>query len=64
LNSIGSRIEGSSFSGLLTRVEIAHPHRLSRERPQQIAGIGFIAQPPELAARREDQRHPIVDFGD
>jgi hypothetical protein len=62
-NAIGSRIEGSSFSGLLTRVEIGHIRIGSAGNTRsRSAGIGFIAQPTDVVAGREDQRHPVVDF--
>ena len=38
-SSTGFTMDGSSFSGLLTRVEISHiEHRLGWERPHQVAG--------------------------
>jgi hypothetical protein len=54
-NSTGSITDGSSFSGLLTRVEIGHPHRASRERPHQVARIRLVAKPPGIVARGEDE---------
>ena len=40
-----------------------HPHGCGRERSHQIAGVGLVAQPAGIIARRQDQRHAIVDFG-
>jgi hypothetical protein len=49
----------SRFSGLLTRVEIGHIR-------MGLAGNGRIkppAEPADVVARRQDQRHSIVNFG-
>ena len=47
---MGSTIEGSSFSGLLTRVDIGH----IRIGPD---GNGRIAHPAGVVVGREDERH-------
>lgn len=61
--SIGSTIEGSSFSGLLTRVDIGpHAHRLGPERPHQVTRIRLVDKSPATVGGREDERHAIVDF--
>ena len=62
--SIGSIIEGSSFSGLLTRVDRPHAHQMSRERSHQAARVGFLTEPTDVIGRRKDDRHAIMDVGD
>jgi hypothetical protein len=48
-NSVGSTIDGSSFSGLLTRIEIGHIRIGSDGNgPHQFASVGFVAQPANI----------------
>jgi hypothetical protein len=49
---IASTIEGSSFSGLSTRVEIGHMHQLRRKRPHQVARVGLFAKPARVVGWR------------
>jgi hypothetical protein len=46
-NSIGSRIEGSSFSGLLTRVEIGHIRIGSGRRPRLLSQDQGVKHAPK-----------------
>ena len=54
-------MSGSSFSGLLTRVEIGHitisSERKGTKRPR---GKLDIRQPPIVRVRRNDHRHAMV----
>ena len=62
-SSIGSTIDESSFSGLLTLVKIGHIHiRLAGNG--RINRIGLLAEPPGVIARRENDRHTVMDVGD
>jgi hypothetical protein len=60
-SSIGSTIDGSSFSGLLTRVEIGHIRIGSAGNGTRIS---LLPEPADVITGREDQWHPVVDFGD
>jgi hypothetical protein len=61
-SSIGSTIEGSSFSGLLTRVEIGHICMSPAGNGHiKSHGVGLVAQPASIVAGRQDRRHPIMD---
>jgi hypothetical protein len=53
-----SRMEASSFSGLLTRVEIGHIRRASDSN----ARIGVSAYPSLVVDPMQDHRHAIVDL--
>jgi hypothetical protein len=57
-SSIGSAIDGSSFSGLFTRVEIATS---ASARPGMAAArIALLAEPARIMGRREDDRHAVA----
>src|SRR6266568_9550729 len=63
-SSIGSTIEGSSFSGLLTRVEIGH----IRIRPARNCRIRSCGSGSSLSQRAQslganDDRHAVMDLG-
>jgi hypothetical protein len=58
-------IEGSSFSGLLTRVEIGHIRISSAwERLHQVMRIRLFAKPARIITGREDDWHPVMDVRD
>ena len=63
-SSIGSTIEGSSFSGLLTPVEIGHI-RIKSEGNGRIKSrrIRLLAEPAGIISRRENDRHSVMDIG-
>ena len=61
-NSIGSTMDGSSFSGLLTRVEIGQI-RMGLAGNGRINSRGRSCEPAGIVAGREDQGHAIVDVG-
>jgi hypothetical protein len=61
--STGSTMDGSSFSGLLTRVENRpHAHRLGGKRPHQVTRVRLLSQPAGVVGRCEDDRHPVVNL--
>jgi hypothetical protein len=50
---MGSTIEGSPFSGLLTRVEIGHMRIGSAGNGRtRSCGVGLFAEPARVVARR------------
>jgi hypothetical protein len=64
VSSIGSTIEGSSFSGLFTRVEIGHIRISSAGKPHQVARIRLLAEPARVVARSQNERHAVMDLCD
>jgi hypothetical protein len=60
---MASKIDGSSFSGLFTRVEIGHI-RIGPAGNGRIKSRGSSSspKPTSVIARRKDQRHPVMDF--
>ena len=55
---MGSTIDGSSFSGLLTRVEIGHIRIGSAGNGRiKSRGSGINAEPTSVVAGGQDQRH-------
>jgi hypothetical protein len=62
-SSIGSTIEGSSFSGLLTRVEIGHIRIKSEGNGRIKSRIRLLAEPAGIISRRENDRHSVMDIG-
>ena len=49
--STGSTIDGSSFSGLLTRVEMGHMVIGSARRPHQVTRVRLLSQPTGVIGR-------------
>jgi len=63
VSSIGSTIDGSSFSGLLTRVDIGHIRiRSAGNGPHRVAGVALVTEPADVILRREYEWHPVVNF--
>lgn len=62
-SSMGSSIEGSSFSGLFTRVEI-NQIRMRSAGNCPIRPRGLLAKPAGVITRGQYDRHTVVDLGD
>jgi hypothetical protein len=60
-SSIGLTIEGSSFSGLLTRGEVGHM-RIGLAGKGRIAGRNRRSR-RGIITRRQNDRHTIMDVG-
>ena len=59
----GSRIKGSSFSGLLTRVDNSYLRIGSAGKGRIKSWVGFVVQPAHAIDGCEDERQSVVDFG-